>query len=263
MSLHMLSDVPTRQALDPASYDRQWAQLDDYARFHPGARHRRRLLLAALRGIAFRNALDVGCGPGEGLLALQRAFPTARLCGADFASETIAANRSRMPGIRFELLDVAKASLAEQFELVVCSEVLEHLQDRAVAFRHLAQMVAPGGHLLVTCPTGKLFPTEAHFGHVSHPTAGELRACARDNGLRVQSLIEWGFPTYRVLKEATNLNPNWSLRNFAAGRYSAWKRALCLGLYLACFIDLPVAGAGSQLVVLMRKPPLPHPRPAA
>jgi len=250
------SDPPAHAALDARAYDALWRGLDDFARYNPGARHRRRIMLQLLRGLPVHSALDVGCGNGEGLLALRRALPQVRAWhGADFAPERVAGTQLRLPDVRVHLLDIERAALDLELELVICSEVLEHLRDRRAAFGRLASMVAPGGYLLVTTPTGPVFATERHFGHVSHPSAGELRALGSEHGLEERALRAWGFPFYRALKHATNLRPAWSLRHFADGRYGAAHKILAHTAYALCFVDCSHLGAACQLFGLFQKRP--------
>lgn len=57
-----------------------------------------------------------------------------------------------------------------QFDLIVCSEAIEHLRDREQARKNM---------------TGRVYDTERHFGHVSHPTVDELVSLGSANGLSV------------------------------------------------------------------------------
>jgi trans-aconitate methyltransferase len=244
------------RALDGGDYDQLWRQLDDFARYNPGARHRRRITRQLLSGLRVDSVLDVGCGNGEGLLALRRALPQVRSWhGADFAPECLAGVQRRLPDVQVHRLDLERDALACEFELVVCSEVIEHLRDRQAAFARLVRMVAPGGYLLITAPAGRVFATERHFGHVAHPSAAELRALCAEHGLRERALRAWGFPFYRMLKHATNLRPAWSLRHFADGRYGAGQRALAQVAYALCFVDYSHLGTGCQLFGLFQKAP--------
>lgn len=239
-------------------YDLQWQRLDDFIRYNPGARHRRRQILSLLDGLSFESLLDVGCGPGELLMTVARAFSSGkRFTGCDFAPEVIENNRSRLPGIAFARYDLQAGAgeLPEsQYDIVVCSEVLEHLEDQQAAFGHLAGLVKPGGWLILSCPTGKRFATEVHFGHVHHPTAREVRRYAAENGLEVQVLKNWGWPVYRGLKEAVNLNADWSLRNFGSGGYSPSKKILNHLLFAANFLNAPSFPWGCQLFGRFYKP---------
>src|SRR6185295_5907898 len=127
---------------------------------------------------------------------------------------------------------------------VVCSDVLEHLVDRRSATRNLASMVAPGGHLLVTCPTGRVYQTERHFGHVSHPSVAEMEGHAAAAGLRPVRVENWGWPLYRAMKWATNVDSAWAMKNFASGRYSRSAKLVSDVLYWVNWLNLPTSGAG-------------------
>ncbi len=240
-----------------AFYDAHWAELSDFIRYNPGARHRRRIVARMLRGVEFDSVLDVGCGPGETLLSIRRAFPEARtLWGVDAALETIRGNRRRIPWARFEQLDIERERIRQEFDLVTCCEVIEHLRDRPAAFRNLASMVKPAGHLMVTCPTGRMFATEVRFGHVSHPRIDELLALGTDVGLDTLRYEHWGWPTYTLTKRLMNLWPNWAMGHFGKGRYSVGKRLVSSGLYVLNFANRTDAANGCQLFWLYRKPEL-------
>lgn len=242
--------------IDSQEYDRQWQGLDDFIKFNPGARHRRRIVLDIVKGLVFRSMLDVGCGTGAMLTYLQKHLAGNIACwGVDFAPEAIQRNAARMPEINFACLNIEQGALDRTFDLVICSEVLEHLHDRVPAFNHLARMVHPGGYLLVTCPTGRLYATERYFGHVSHPTLDELTVHAHHNQLTVVRSLTWGWPVYRMVKMINNLNPEWTIKTFGQSQYSWGKKFLNHVIFAANFMNLASSPYGCQLFVLCRKPP--------
>ena len=120
-----------RKSLAGCDYDNQWRTPGDFIRFNPGARHRRRLILRMLRECKFTDVLDIGCGPGEVLLTLRQAYPGLNsYTGVDLAPETIALNRKRFPWAVFHVLDITRESLDLQRDLILCSEVFEHLSEQ-------------------------------------------------------------------------------------------------------------------------------------
>lgn len=236
-------------------YDGLWRDLGDFARYNPGARHRRRHVARFIRDLDFTTVLDLGCGAGEMLTLLREKSPRAlSLCGADVAAELLERNRSALPWARFVRLDIERGHLAEEFDLVLCCEVLEHLHDQAGVLQNLGAMVAPGGHLLITCPTGPVFETETRFGHVRHPTADRVREIAVAAGLEPVHLERWGFPAYAATKWLVNLQPDWAMAHFARGRYSAAHRLVSNVLYWMNFANLRDTVRGCQLFCLFRKP---------
>jgi 2-polyprenyl-3-methyl-5-hydroxy-6-metoxy-1,4-benzoquinol methylase len=244
-----------RSAIDRnmAFYQGFWEETPDFVRYNPGARHRRRLILDCLSSDRFSSVLDVGCGSGGLLALLHEAHPEiTALTGVDLSPDQVVRNRARLPGMEFLSLDVQKGVLDRTFDLVVCSEVIEHLDDQCAAVKHLASMVSPGGRLVLTCPTGEMYPTERHFGHVRHPGAEDLVAWTREAGLETVSLWNWGWPAYRLLKWATNVDAEWALKRFASGSYSLGAKLVSDGLYWVNFLNRHDDARGCQLVGVFR-----------
>jgi len=236
-------------------YDSFWETCGHFSRYNPGARHRRRKLGAIIGTLTFRSVLDVGCGNAENLLWLRSRYGAfdVTFSGVDLSPETVRHNAERYPFAHFETLNVEQASLDTQFDIVLCTEVIEHLQEQPRALAHLASMVSRGGHLVLTCPTGKIHQTERHFGHVVHPSPLRLRTMIEDAGLEVVSIESWGFPLYAVLKYATNLWPQWSIRNFASSNYGALAKMVCNALYVLQYANVADSRWGVQLFAVARK----------
>jgi SAM-dependent methyltransferase len=237
-----------------ALYESFWEEVPDFSRHNPGACHRRRLILDLVSQLQFASALDVGCGDALLLRFLRRARPDiGSLAGADLSPSQVARNRLRSPEMDFYVLDVERGMLDRRFDLVLSSEVIEHLDDPRSALTHLAAMVKAGGWLLITCPTGRMYATEEHFGHVRHPSSRELAELGTGAGLRVHSLTTWGWPTYRFSKWATNIDARWAIEHFARGPYPLSAKAVSRALYLANYFNLANHPWGCQLIALFRK----------
>jgi 2-polyprenyl-3-methyl-5-hydroxy-6-metoxy-1,4-benzoquinol methylase len=246
---------PNATTVNQEFYDEFWRSCPDFSRYNPGVLHRRRGILGLLQSVPHREILDVGCGTGELLVWLRSELGAGvTYVGADLSEATVAENEKRHPFAEFQALDIERSALGKTFEAVICTEVVEHLDDRPGALKNLAAMVSPGGHLILTCPTGKVHATEKHFGHISHPSPRELRAHLEAAGLEVVSLKRWGFPLYTALKYATNVNSDWALKNFANTEYSPSAKMVSKALYYANFINLPTSPLGCQLFVLARRP---------
>lgn len=181
-------------AINERFYDEFWQSCPDFSRYNPGVLHRRRVILELLRmtsHAAPHGILDVGCGNGELLMWLRSVFgDDTRLNGADLSRETIEENKKRHPFATFYDLNVETSSLDDSFAVVLCTEVIEHLDDRRHAIENLAKMVAPGGHLILTCPTGKLHSTEAFRACVTPDAEGASVSadCCGTRGARAESV---------------------------------------------------------------------------
>ncbi len=137
-----------------AYYDRRWSAAPEELDEHQLAR------LAAIRPALTRaerrrarpwQILEVGCGTGW-LAAELAAY--GRVTGLDLSDAAIAVARERYPEVEFRAFDASAAPLPGGNDLVVASEVLEHVEQQAAFVERLVDAVAPGGFVLLTTPNG-------------------------------------------------------------------------------------------------------------
>ncbi len=117
----------------------------------------RRLDFAA-RAIAARqprSVLDLGCGSGAYLLApLARRFPAIAFTGVDSDAASIEAARreAALPNVR--LYVAGDWPPGERFDMVIASEVIEHVESPPAFLAQAVARMADGGRLLLTLPNG-------------------------------------------------------------------------------------------------------------
>ncbi len=90
--------------------------------------HRGRLIAAAVQqlGLPVSRILDAGCGLGWFRKPLLQAFPKARYTGLEY-SEYLCGKYGWIQG------SIADFRSRHAFDLVICSDVLQYLDDRAAA----------------------------------------------------------------------------------------------------------------------------------
>jgi len=92
---------------------------------------------------AGNSILDVGCGMLPFLGTMNRAY-----CEVVLTDIAPRAGMVRTP----VAYDVCTGPLHRTFEVILCSEVLEHVKEPARAIHSLAQMMEPNGTLILTTP---------------------------------------------------------------------------------------------------------------
>jgi 2-polyprenyl-3-methyl-5-hydroxy-6-metoxy-1,4-benzoquinol methylase len=155
-----------------------------------------RRLLSADK-VSGKSCLDVGCGLGYFTAALLE-FRPARMTAVDIAPSLVERLSRRLPSVVCRAADVLQLSEVlgdEQFDTVVCSEVIEHTPDPARAFAQLAARVAPGGYLALSCPNRRwkwllhlanLFGLRRHYeGYENWVSPADLKRWVRDCGLEL------------------------------------------------------------------------------
>ncbi|MBI5564937.1 MAG: class I SAM-dependent methyltransferase [Chloroflexi bacterium] len=234
--------------LSAGQYDHGWElQWDDMKKYGPFARHLRRLILSMIQPFQFDSVLDVSCGQGALLMDIAERFPHVQLCGTELSAAALTLTRQRLPHGQFWPLDLEQACLPQQFDLVTCSEVLEHILDDVAAIQHLAAMTRR--YVLISVPQGRMRSREpAAFGHVRNYARGELVQKLEHAQLRVVRTLEWGFPFYSPLyRDLMNLTGG----KGTTGRYSTGQKLIAQLVYAV--FRLNSARRGDELVVLAER----------
>lgn len=216
-------------------------------RHSPAPFHRRRLMLELAGGLSFDSVLDVGCGNGETLAAFRERHPRARLAGVDVSELVVAEDAAANPGITFRQLDIGASRLDESFDLVLCSEVIEHVDDWQGALRNLRAMCKR--HLLLTVPAGPVFPIDRSVGHLRHFSPESLAPALRAAGFEPEIVWRWGFPFHTLYKSAINVFPDRSLQTFASGDYGAGQKVVAALVTASFYLNARDSRFGRQLVV--------------
>lgn len=141
-------------------YEKYWAEgRNGYSGDKQGyAANFRNWMHTELRGLSHQSAvLEVGCGDASFTRNLAEHSP--RVTAIDISMDQIELNARAHPEINFLQHDVAERfPFADgAFDVIWCSEVLEHLFDPGFALREMHRVMAPGGKLLVTVPYHGVF----------------------------------------------------------------------------------------------------------
>lgn len=177
-------------------YNQVWAnKWEDMKKYGPASRHTRRILREIILTLEFDSVLDVGCGQGSFLQELLSEFPTATPYGIDVSLEAVELASARVPQGKFWVLDIEKERLEETFDLVVCSDVLEHIPEDLSALKNLAHMTEK--YIVISTIQGRMRNFEAYqAGHVRNYAPGELVTKIQKSGFKVLRVVEWGFPFF-------------------------------------------------------------------
>lgn len=136
---------------------------------------------AVVAGLGPRRLLDAGCGTGH-LLAnvVARSEGVERVTGVDQATAGIAQLATVLPAAEGRVASVYDLPFDdESFDVVICTEVLEHLAHPQQALEELARVCERGGHLVLTVPDGELDTFE---GHVNFWSEADFDALVRRLG---------------------------------------------------------------------------------
>jgi 2-polyprenyl-3-methyl-5-hydroxy-6-metoxy-1,4-benzoquinol methylase len=145
-----------------------------------------------------RRVLDAACGEGYGTAMLATGGATA--VGVDVDEPTIAHARERYAA-EFRVADVADLPFEDaSFDLVVCFETIEHVEDAERVLGELARVLDPDGLLLISTPNTHEYLVDNEF-HTREFTHEEFVALLAGRFPRVRLLYQHNWTSSAVLEE--------------------------------------------------------------
>ena len=151
------------------------------------------------------RALDLGCGDGRLTAHLQ----VKRLTAADVSRVALERTRRRLPAAELVLVKPnGPLPLPDsRFDLVLCAETIEHVQDVQLLLSEARRVLRPGGRLALTTPAhGRLTALDAlvrGFERRFDPLSPHLRFFTRRSLRRL--LEEMGFEVESLRRERATL----------------------------------------------------------
>src|ERR1700738_4692340 len=135
------------------SVDYEPADLEILARVeerHFWFRARRRIIVEALARYFpdARSYLEIGCGTGYNARKIAEAFPSWRVVASDALRE----GRPESRGVAFLQCDARQVPFENEFDVIGCYDVLEHIADHSAVLRQMWAACRPGGGILLSVP---------------------------------------------------------------------------------------------------------------
>jgi 2-polyprenyl-3-methyl-5-hydroxy-6-metoxy-1,4-benzoquinol methylase len=187
------------------NYELYWQDLKATHDAHPGNVYRYGLISRIAKELNLRpgTIIDCGCGDGSLLRVMRRTFPDAALSGMDVSG--VALDRAAGSGATVFQGDFGfPLALTVPFDLVLCSEVIEHVHDDETVLDNLARLCRPGGWVILTTQSGRIYNTEMFLGHLRHYRLEDLAQRLEKRSLRVARAFHAGWPWLRLQKIAAH-----------------------------------------------------------
>jgi 2-polyprenyl-3-methyl-5-hydroxy-6-metoxy-1,4-benzoquinol methylase len=162
--------------------------------------------------------LDAGGGEGAFAYHCARRFPQWQVVVADDEPDTLARGQQIKARLALHNLEVRRVDLTDfheenAYNIVICSDVLEHIEADDLAVRNLARALKPGGILCLTSPSipqrkhlalvarreRRIGFDPAQYGHVRDGySAADMQRFLQHSGLKIES-IRWTFGRFGTL----------------------------------------------------------------
>ena len=195
--------------------------------------------------------LDAGCGDGRYLAALEAELPE-RIAGVDISERILETARARVPRAELRQANLESLPFADgEFDLVLSSQVIEHVVDAEAALRELARVLRSGGTLVLSTDNDRNIVTRV-LNAPRNAVVAALRLRGR-RGLIESPATAYTAESARALVERAGLR----IEDVETFRFHLmWPLAAPVLLRALNALDarLPRHCVGDILVVVARKP---------
>lgn len=112
-----------------------------------------------------KNALDIGCGPGNSTNVLKKYFPVADITGIDSSEDMIKKAQTKYPAIPFEKRDAL--DICGMYDLLFSNACLQWIPDHDTLIPYFMEHLNDGGTLAVQVPMNGEEPLYKIIGSVT------------------------------------------------------------------------------------------------
>lgn len=192
--------------IDAGFYDnlrkKEWKNTAD---FGPSSQTRYSLLIQLLKKHDYNNPnsilLDCGCGSGNFLLKLS-VYGYKNISGSDFSKQAVNLAKEKQPNIDIFNADLTKLKDFDKkrYDIIVCSDVLEHINDDVTAINNIYSLLNKNGLLLISVPcNNKYWSLHDDFsGHIRRYSNNDLDNKLKINGFDILESFGWGSLFYSL-----------------------------------------------------------------
>jgi len=169
--------------------------------------HRGKLVaVASLVNENTKKILDVGCASGWFLHMLSKKFPNAKCVGIDSYKDAIMYGKKKYKNLTLVDADGHKIPFSdESFDLVICTEMLEHVLDPNKVIQEIKRVLKPDGLAVIEMDSGNMlfrliwyWWTNMRNGvwkdsHIQPFTASKLEGIIKKGGLKIKKKKNFNF----------------------------------------------------------------------
>ena len=112
--------------------------------------------------------LDVGSGPGHSAnIFKQRYPPITHVHCVELRPRAVKLGRQLFPDFTFTCADIYDEQFKQQADLVICLQVIEHVENPYLAVARLRQFTKPNGLIIVSVPLNNRVRSPGHLWQFS------------------------------------------------------------------------------------------------
>ncbi|MCX6776216.1 MAG: class I SAM-dependent methyltransferase [Candidatus Micrarchaeota archaeon] len=148
-----------------------------------------------------KSLLDMGCGEGHFLAAVERTHHSIRLVGVDLSDENIRYARKILSRAKLICGDASRIDIpSSSFEVISALELLDHVEDEDALLSEASRLLKPQGILVLSIPDSSMLTWRLGWGlwtatvgrrwrekHLREYNEAKIEEMLERNGFRIRS----------------------------------------------------------------------------
>lgn len=237
-------------------YNTSWSNesWDEMIDNTPAPKHRRRIISKIIKNLKCekKSFLDVGCGNGSLIKLLSNQYTDSKFSGLDISESVISRNRKKYTDVDWDTLDLDEANLVNKADVVISSEVIEHVRDWKLSLNKLIK--SANNYVIISVPSGKIYPIDKKVGHYQHFNS----KLVNDHLSTIEGISwdikYWGFPFHMLYKFLININANKTYKSYAQKKkYSFFESILSRLINILFYFNVFSSFETSQMFIVIKK----------
>lgn len=235
-----MKDNTIDTALD---YETYWDNNESHS-LHPSVRMRNQFIIDTLiklnKKTNFWSLLDAWCGDGHLIQLISGHFQGKRLSWLDYSQAVVDRNNNNFPKVQFIHGDLGQSNnIKEQFDVVVCSEVIEHIEDRKQVIENLCNLCNNKWYIILSTQSGTRYPSDLINGHLKHFDLKELEDEFIAQGCDIVFSYKKWRPFYDLQKKVHSMFME-QARSVQYGKPS-WRKKCIFSIVYRLFLCTPTS----------------------
>lgn len=200
-----------------------------------------------------KKVLDIGTGTGT--IALYIGSKNKYVLGIDISKKAIEAAKSNsknlgLKNVFFKVMDFPEKVPSSKYDMIICSEVLEHLKNDKKALKLIYRLLKPGGIAIISTPSKNAPLYKLGLASEFDKKVGHLRRYEIDE--IIEKCRKVGFKIVEV-KKTEGIVRNYFFINPYAGKLVRFIKFFLTDIFsFVDFISLKLFGE-SQIFVILSK----------